>query len=121
MQVREYVATWGRHPSGAQAQILGEEVVSQSSSSEPHPKEGPQPQLHLAIRDFNDAQLREVLEELQLEKARRVGMAPPLRSPLGRWQVSAGGGKAKLDDREVPSKGEGRAPSEPVQQPVGPP
>ena len=64
--------------------MLGGEAVSQSSPSYPHPKEGPQPQLHLAIRDLNDAQLREALEELQLETARRKGMAPHLGSPLGR-------------------------------------
>ena len=100
-QVREYVAIRGRHPSGALAQIPGGEAVSQSSSSGSYPEEGPLLQPHLAIRDLDDAQLREALEELQLEMARRKGMALPLGSPLGRWWVPAGGGKANLDDGEV--------------------
>ena len=70
-QVREYVAMRGRHASGVQAQIPGGEVVSQSSPSEPHPEGGAQPQLHLAIGDVNDAQLREALGELQLETSRK--------------------------------------------------
>ena len=106
----------GQASSGTQAQILGGEVVSQSSPSEPHPEDGPQPQLHLAIRDLNYAQLREVLEELQLETARREGMAPPLGSPLGQWWVPVGGVKADLDDGEVaPQVGRGWGPSELVQ------
>ena len=78
-QVKEYVALRGRHPSGAQTQIPSGEEVPQYSPSEP---QGSQPQLHLAIRDLSDAQLREALEELQLKTARREVMAPPLRSPL---------------------------------------
>ena len=70
----------GRCPSSGQVQILSGEVVPQSSPSEPQES---WPQLHLAIRDLDDAQLREVLDEIQLETARRQGMAPPLRSPLG--------------------------------------
>ena len=66
------MAMRSRHLSSAQAQIPGGEVVSQSSPSEP------QLQFHLAIRDLSDAQLKEVLEDLQLETARREGMALPL-------------------------------------------
>ena len=40
-QVREYVAVRGRCPSGTQAQIQGEEVVSQSPSLSPTLKGGP--------------------------------------------------------------------------------
>ena len=40
-QVREYVALRGRCLSGTQAQIPGGEVVSQPSTSEPHPEGGP--------------------------------------------------------------------------------
>ena len=72
-QGREYVALRGRCPSGTQVQIQGGEV-SQSSPSEP---QGPQPQLHMAIRGLDDAQLREALEELLLEM--------PLGSPVGQW------------------------------------
>ena len=104
IQEREYVATRARGPSSDQVQIPCGEVVSQSSPIEP---QGPQLQLHLAIRDLDDAQLREVLEEHQLETARREGMAPPLGSPLGQWQGPAGGVDADLDDRGVTSKGEG--------------
>ena len=88
-------------------QIPGGEVVSQSSPSEPYPEGGPQPQLHLAIRDLDDAQLKEALEDLQLEIARREGMAPPHGSPLGWWWVTVDGGKASLDDGEVALQGGG--------------
>ena len=37
-------------------------------------------QFHLALRDLDDAQLWEVLDEIQLETARR-GMALPLGHP----------------------------------------
>ena len=77
------MAMRGRCPLGTQVQILGGQVVSQSSPSEPHPEWGPQPQLHLAIMDLVDVQLREALDEIQLETARWEGMAPPLASPLG--------------------------------------
>ena len=60
-QVREYVALKGRCPSGTQAQILDGELASQSSPSEP---QGSKMQLHLAIRELNDTQLREELEEI---------------------------------------------------------
>ena len=77
-QVREYMATRGRCHSGTKAQMLGGMVVAQSSLSESHPEGGPQLQLHLSIRDLNDAHLRQELEELHLETARREGMAPLL-------------------------------------------
>ena len=95
-QVREHVAMRGRCPFGAQVQILGGEVVTLSSPSKPHPKEGPWLQLHLAIRDLNDTQLREALEELHLQTERREGMAAPIGSPLGRWWVPVGSDDANL-------------------------
>ena len=49
---------------------------SSVSPSEPHPKDGPHPQLHLPIRDLNDAHLRRILEELQMETARREEWLP---------------------------------------------
>ena len=81
-QVREYVALRGRHPSSDQVPIPSGEEVPQFSPSEPQDS---WPQFHLALRDLDDAQLREVLDKIQLETARREGMAPPLRSPLGSW------------------------------------
>ena len=78
--VREYVALRGRHPCGAQVQILGGEVVSQSPPVSLTPK-GSSHNSHLTIRDLSDAQLREVLEELQLEKARKEGQHPYMGHP----------------------------------------
>ena len=40
-EVREYVTARGRHPSKAQSQALGEEVVSQSPFIESHSEGGP--------------------------------------------------------------------------------
>ena len=62
---------------------------------------GTPPQLHLALRDLNDAQLRQVMEDLQQETARKEGAAPPIGSPLGWWWVPVGGVDADLDDGEV--------------------
>ena len=74
---------------------------SSVSPSEPHPKDGPHPQLHLPIRDLDDAHLRRILEELQMETARREGIAPLIGSPLGQWQDPMGGVDADMDDGEV--------------------
>ena len=60
-----------------------------------------------AIRDLNDAQLSEALEELQLETARREGMAPQLGSPLGQWWAPVVRVNADLDDGEVAFQGGG--------------
>ena len=73
VQLGEYIALRDRHPSGAQAQILGGETVSQSSPSE---LQGSQPQLHLTLRELDNAQVREVVDEMQLETTRREGIAP---------------------------------------------
>ena len=97
-QVREYVASRGRHPSGAHAQIPAGEAVSHSFPSEP---EGSQQQFHLALRDLDDAPLRQVMEELQQERARREGTTPSLGSPLGQWWGPVGGLDVDLDDGEV--------------------
>ena len=100
-QVRKYVALRGRPPSGAHAQIPRGEAVSQSSPSEP------QQQFHLVLRDLDDAQIRQVVEELQQETARREGTAPPLGPPLGWWHGPAGGVDSDLDDGEVTLQGGG--------------
>ena len=39
--------------------------------------EGPQTELTRDVEDLNDDQLWEVLEALQMEMARREGLAPP--------------------------------------------
>ena len=56
----------------------GRGAVSQSSPSEP---QEPKQQFALALRDLDDAQLRQVMEELQQETARSEGTAPPLGHP----------------------------------------
>ena len=115
-QVREYMASRGRCPSIAQVQIPGGEVLSQSSTSDPHL------QLHVVLRDLNDAQLREVLDEIQLETSRREGTAPPIRSPFGQWWGPVGGVDASLDDGKVTLQGgTGWVPSKLVQWPTGAP
>ena len=91
----EYMALRSRHPSSAHAQIPGGEVVSQSSLIEP------QQQFHLALRDLEDAQLRQVMEELQQETAGGEGTATLLGTPFGWWQGPVGGLDADLDDGEV--------------------
>ena len=119
-QVMEYVAVRVRCPSGIQVQAPGREVVLQSPTSEPALKEGSQPQLYMTMRDHNDTQLREVLEELQLEQQGGRGQHPYLGSPWGRGWVPVGGSNANLDGGEVGLQG-GWGPSKPVQQPIGPP
>ena len=97
-QVREYVVLRGRHPSSAQAQMQGGEVVSQSSPSEPW---GPQQYFALALRDLDDAQVRQVMEELQQETAKRDGITLRLGSPFSLWHGPAAGVDADLDDRKM--------------------
>ena len=80
------------------------EVVHQSSPSKPQVS---QPQLNLAIRDLIDAQLREVLDVIQLETARSEEMVSPCRSPLGQWHGPVGGVDADLDNGEVILQGRG--------------
>ena len=81
-QVREYMASRSRCPSGTQAPIQSEEGVPKLSPSEPLES---WLQFHLALRDLDDVQLRHVMEELQQETARRERTTPPLGSPLGQW------------------------------------
>ena len=75
--------------------------VGRFSHSPPSEPQVSHLQLHLAIRDLNGAQLREVLEDLHLETARRKGMAPPLGSPLDQWWGPVGRVDADLDNGEV--------------------
>ena len=114
-QVKENVAMRGRIPPAPRHRSQMGRQLPSLPPSEPCPEEGSQPQLHLEIRELNDAQLREALEELQLETVRREGMAPPIGSPLDKWQVPAGGSDTDLDDGEGASKGEGWGPSKPAQ------
>ena len=102
-QVREYVAVRGRCPSSAQTQTLVEEVVSQSPPISPILKGAP-PWFHMTL---NDTQLRQVMEDLQQEAARREGAAPPVGSPLGQWSVPAGEVDANLEDGEMTLQGGG--------------
>ena len=79
-QVREYMALRGRCPSFAQVQILGGEVVSQSSPSEP---QGAWLQLHLAIRDLNDTQLREAIGRIPAGNSKEGGNGTPTLVTIG--------------------------------------
>ena len=74
-------------------------VVTPSSPSKP------QQQFHLALRDLDDVQLRQVMEELQQETSKREGTAPPLGSPLHQWWCPVGGLDPDLDDGEVTLQG----------------
>ena len=100
-QISAYIAARGGHPSCTPVKNPGLEVISQSSPCASHPEEEPQPQLHLAIRDLDDSQLRQAMEELQWDAARREGTVPPLGSLLGQWLVPVGGVMTDLDDGEV--------------------
>ena len=42
---------------------------------------GPPPQFHMVLRDLDDAQLRQVMEDIWKEAARRESTAPPRGSP----------------------------------------
>ena len=106
-QVRDYMATRGRWPSGNKVQIPGGEVVSQSSLTEPHPEWGPWPS--------GSAQLREALEELQLETARREGWHPHLGHPWAGGRSLQAAVKPTWMMGKWHSKGEGWEPSKPVQ------
>ena len=59
----------------------------------------------MALRDLDYAQLRQVMEDLWQEAARREGAAPSMGSPLSQWWVSVGGANANLEDREVTLQG----------------
>ena len=105
-QFRDYMAVRGKCPSSTLPQILGEEVMSQSPPVESIPAGGP-PQFHMDLRDLDDAQLRQVMEDIQQEATRREGEAPPMGSPLGQWWIPVGGVNADLEDREVILQGGG--------------
>ena len=67
----------------------------------------------MALRDLDDAQLRQVMEDLWQEAARREGAAPPMGSCLGWWQVPVRGVNAGLEDGDMTLQGKrGWEPSE---------
>ena len=73
---------------------------TQPLPSEPSLDNGPHSEL---IRDVwhLDDQLLEALEALQMETARREGMAPKHRLPQDNLRVPGGGSEADMDDGEV--------------------
>ena len=85
IQAREYEAARGQHPSGTQAPGPGRDVVSWSSTSDSHLEREPPPPFHMAPRNLNEAQLRQVMENIQQEAARREDTAPHRGSPIWQW------------------------------------
>ena len=99
----------GQHPSSAQAPGPGREVVSQSPPTDPHLKGVP----------TWDAQLRQLMEDLQQEAAQRELTTSPIGPPLGCWRASVEG-DTDLEDGDVTLQEDGMGPSEPPQQSTGP-
>ena len=72
------------------------------------------------LRDLTDAQLRQVMEDIWQEAARRERAAPPMESPLGQWEVPVGGVDTDLDGGSGPLRGREWGPSKPSQWPTVP-
>ena len=81
---------------------------------------GPPPQFQMGLRDINDAQLRQVMEDTQQQAARREGAASLMGSPLGQSWVPEGGVDTDLEDGKWSFKGRGWGPSKLLQWPAGP-
>ena len=115
-QAREYMAVMASTPLAPkpQAQVgrccPGLPLVTPTLKGTP-------PQFHMAPRDLNDAQLRQVMEDIWQKAARREGAAPPRGSPIGQWWASAGGVDPDFEDEEVTLQG---GPGKLPQQPAGP-
>ena len=69
--IRDYVAVRNRHPSGAPVKNPGSgyhpslPLVTLSLKGSP-------PKIHMTLRDLGDAQLRQLMEDLQQEAAQRI-------------------------------------------------
>ena len=86
------------------------------------PSWGAPPQLQVDLWDLNDAQFRQLVEDLWQEAARWEGMVPPMESPFDWCRVLMGGAAAALRPGGCyPQRGRGWGPSEPLQQPTSPP
>ena len=99
--ITAYVAERGAHHSSAQILIPGREVGSWLPPSGPHPEGRPPIPFQMTLRDFGDAQLRPLMEDLWQDAAHRELTASPIGPPLGHWRTPASGMDANLEDEEV--------------------
>ena len=99
----------GIYPSGTQTPIPGRDVVSWLSPSNPHPEERPLPPFQMALRDLGDAQLRQLMEDLQQKAGHRELIASLIGPPLDCWRTPASDVDANLEDEEgtFPGGGDG--------------
>ena len=74
------------------------------------------------LGDLGDAQLWQLMEDLQQEVAHRGLNASPMGQPLGHWRTPAGCGNPDVEDEEVTFQGgRGWRPSVLLPWPAGPP
>ena len=75
----------------------------------------------MALRDLGDAQLWQLMEDLQQEVAHRELSAYPRGHPLGHWRTPAGGGVPNVENEVTFLGGREWGPSRQQPWPAGPP
>ena len=79
--VKNYIAIRSSHPSSAEIHVQGRGWIPSLSPACPVWDDGAQMELTRDVREFDDDQLWEALEVLQIEMARREGATPHMGHP----------------------------------------
>ena len=117
--LRAYIAVRDGQPSGTQSLTPDREEIPQPSPSNPHPDGRTQCQFHM---NLGDAQLRQLMEDIQQEVAQRELNAPPGTHLQAAGGTPAGDRDPDVDDEEVTfPRGRGWEPQGQPHLPTDPP